>query len=136
MPSSLRLLVILVLLTVAAAVASGAGLYLQARSRTQATAEAISGGNVDAGETAIGRYGCGSCHEIPGIAGATGKVGPALAGVATRLEIAGVLANDPRHMVAWLRKPQQILPGNGMPDQGVTERDARDMTAYLYTLTR
>ena len=136
MPSSLRFLVGLFLLSIGVAAASGVALYLQARSRTQTTAEAISGGHADAGEAAIGRYGCGSCHEIPGIAGATGKVGPALGGIATRAEIAGLLANDPTNMIAWLRHPQHILPGNGMPEQGVTERDGRDIAAYLYTLKR
>jgi len=136
MPSSLRWLAALLALSVAAAVAGGAVLYVQARARTQTMAEAISGGHVDAGQAAIARYGCGSCHEIPGIAGATGKAGPALAGMATRTAIAGVLVNDPPHLIAWLRRPQAILPGNGMPDQGVTESDARDMAAYLYTLKR
>lgn len=34
----------------------------------------------------------------------------------------------------WLEHPQRVVPGNGMPEQGVSGRDARDMTAYLYTL--
>jgi len=136
MPSSLRFLAALVLLSIGTAVAAGAILYLQARSRTQASAEAITGGRVDAGKAAIARYGCGSCHEIPGIAGANGKVGPALGGIATRVEIAGIRTNDPADMVLWLRHPQAVLPGNGMPEQGVTEGDARDIAAYLYTLKR
>jgi cytochrome c2 len=136
MTASLYFVVALFLLCVGGAAASGVALYLQAQSRIRITAEAISGGHVDAGEVAIGRYGCGSCHEIPGIAGATGKVGPALGGIATRVEIAGMLANDPANMVAWLRHPQRILPGSGMPEMGVTEHDARDVAAYLYTLKR
>jgi cytochrome c2 len=32
--------------------------------------------------------------------------------------------------------PQEMEPGTAMPDVGVTEADARDMAAYLYTLQR
>jgi cytochrome c1 len=37
-------------------------------------------------------------------------------------------------MVTWLRDPQEIVPGNAMPDMGLSEEQARDITAYLYTL--
>jgi len=33
-----------------------------------------------------------------------------------------------------IRDPQGVAPGNGMPNLGVSERDARNMAAYLYTL--
>lgn len=36
----------------------------------------------------------------------------------------------------WLREPQRVNPDSAMPDLGVSERDARDMAAYLYTLDR
>ncbi len=136
MPSSLRWLAALFGFSVVTAAAALGTLYLQDRSRTRTTAEALSGGRVDAGRAAIERYGCGGCHDIPGVPGATGKVGPALKGIAVRAQIAGVLVNDPERMIAWLREPQAILPGNGMPQQGVSERDARDIAAYLYTLKR
>ena len=48
--------------------------------------------------------------------------------------IAGELANTPDNMVRWLRNPKSIDPLTAMPDLGVTERDARDMAAYLATL--
>jgi cytochrome c2 len=57
-----------------------------------------------------------------------------LQGIAKRAEIAGYLANDPDSMARWLMHPQAVAPGNGMPDQGVTPAEARDMTAYLRTL--
>jgi len=59
--------------------------------------------------------------------------GPSLAKIATRSEIAGHFANTPQNMVQWLQHPQQLLPGNGMPDMGVTDSDARNIAAYLYT---
>jgi cytochrome c1 len=48
--------------------------------------------------------------------------------------LAGVLTNTPEHMIEWLRNPQWISPLSAMPDLGVTERDARDIAAYLSTL--
>jgi cytochrome c2 len=37
-------------------------------------------------------------------------------------------------MVRWLMSPQRVSPGSAMPDLGVREQDARDITAYLATL--
>jgi cytochrome c2 len=37
-------------------------------------------------------------------------------------------------MVTWLRHPQQIVPGNAMPDLGISEADGRDIAAFLETL--
>ncbi len=51
-----------------------------------------------------------------------------------RTIIAGLLQNTPANMVTWLRAPQDIVPGNAMPDLGLPEEQARDITAYLYTL--
>jgi cytochrome c len=36
--------------------------------------------------------------------------------------------------MAWIRHPQQLEPGVVMPEMGVTQEDARDLAAYLYTL--
>jgi cytochrome c1 len=36
--------------------------------------------------------------------------------------------------VQWLREPQAVHPGTAMPDLDVSERDARDIAAYLGTL--
>lgn len=91
-------------------------------------------GDANRGKAAMGQYACNTCHEIPGIAGAYVPVGPPLAAMATRKYIGGVLPNTPENMVLWLRAPQKIDPGTAMPDLYVTERDARDMAAYLYTL--
>jgi cytochrome c1 len=37
-------------------------------------------------------------------------------------------------MVRWLKDPQSIVPGNVMPNTGLSDKDARDVAAYLYTL--
>jgi cytochrome c2 len=133
---SLRFVVLLLALATVAGVASTIVLYGQDAAQARTTAEQISGGHVDAGKAAINRYGCGACHQIPGIPGAEGQVGPSLNAFGTRSEIAGVLVNNPQNLTRWVRRPQEIVPGNGMPDQGVTERDARDIAAYLYTIRR
>ena len=92
------------------------------------------GGNSHRGAALIGQYGCGTCHVIPGIEGANGLVGPPLTQMGERVVIAGVLRNTPDNMVKWLRDPQAVVPNNAMPDMGLDEQQARDITAYLYTL--
>jgi cytochrome c1 len=37
-------------------------------------------------------------------------------------------------MIKWLRDPQGVVPGNAMPDMGLSEDQARDIAAYLSTL--
>jgi mono/diheme cytochrome c family protein len=86
------------------------------------------------GKIAIQQYACATCHEIPGIVGANKPVGPPLDGMARRGFIGGILANEPANMARWLRDPQAVSPESAMPNLGVTERDARDIAAYLYTL--
>lgn len=94
----------------------------------------IAGANAAHGPKLIRAYGCGSCHLVPGVVDARGMVGPPLTHFARRGYIAGILRNTPDHLILWLRNPQQVLPGNAMPDSGVTAQDARDIAAYLYTL--
>ena len=88
----------------------------------------------DRGRAAISRYGCGSCHTIPGITGAQGLVGPPLSQIASRVYIAGVLPNDPDNMIRWIENPPAVDEKTAMPNMSVTPRDARDIAAYLYTL--
>lgn len=66
--------------------------------------------------------------------GANAPVGPPLAGISARGFLGGVLPNTPENLVRWLRAPQEINPRTAMPDLGVSERDARDIAAYLATL--
>jgi cytochrome c2 len=92
------------------------------------------GGDAENGKLLLRQFACSSCHEIPGVAGGRGKVGPPLAGVARRVYIAGVWPNTPERMAAFIRDPHKADPRTAMPDLGVTELHARDMVAYLYTL--
>src|SRR5690348_6627513 len=87
-------------------------------------------GNAQRGLLAIERAQCGSCHLIPGVPNADGLVGPPLDHFANRTMVAGLLPNTPDHLVRWLRFPQSVVPGNGMPDTGLSEDQARDVAAY------
>lgn len=91
-------------------------------------------GDPGRGATLIRAVGCGSCHIVPGVNDANGLVGPPLGQMGRRIYIAGLLRNTPDNMITWLRSPQSVVPGNAMPDMGLSEADARDIAAYLYTL--
>ena len=91
-------------------------------------------GDPDRGAVQITRAECGACHEIPGITDANGLVGPPLTHFGRRTMVAGMLPNRPDALVRWLRDPQSVVPGNGMPDTHLSDQQARDVAAYLYTL--
>jgi cytochrome c1 len=80
--------------------------------------------------------GCGGCHTIPGVAGANGTVGPALAGVAARTAIAGgaVPNTGPDDLKKWILDPPAVKPGTQMPKLGLTDQEATDIVAFLETL--
>lgn len=94
----------------------------------------VAGGDAEQGRQALVTYGCGSCHAIPGVTGANSYVGPPLTSWGKRQYVAGVLTNEPDNVIAWIRDPQAIVPGNAMPNLQVTDADARNIAAYLYTL--
>lgn len=98
------------------------------------TARRLTGGEPEHGPALIRKYGCSTCHAIPGVPGADGMVGPSLDRIASRTYLAGRLPNTPENLLRWIREPQSISPGTAMPQMGVTEQDGRDIAAYLYTL--
>ena len=100
----------------------------------QQAAQAATGGSAKRGMAAIARYGCGSCHVIPGIGEAVGRAGPPLTGIGDRIYIAGVLQNTPDNLVKWIENPHGVDEKTVMPNLGVTHQDAIDIAGYLYTL--
>jgi cytochrome c1 len=34
----------------------------------------------------------------------------------------------------WIQKPREVSPHTDMPNMNVSDQDARDIVAYLYTL--
>jgi cytochrome c len=102
---------------------------------SRAHVRATTGGDPGRGEAAIAKHGCGSCHVIPGIRMARGKVGPPLSDFAERSFIAGNAPNTPANLAAWIRRPDSVEPGTVMPVLGVSPQESRDITAYLYLET-
>lgn len=86
------------------------------------------------GKRALYQYACNACHTIPGVTGSAPNVGPPLAGMARRPLIAGKLPNTTANMERWLRHTREVDPLTAMPEMGLSERDARDIAAYLAAL--
>jgi len=74
------------------------------------------------GVALMDRLACFGCHEMPG-AGVRGRVGPELTYAADRA--------SPAWLLAWLRRPADLLATPRMADFGFSERDAADIVAYL-----
>ena len=91
-------------------------------------------GDTERGRALLQQYGCGACHNIPGVRNASGTIGPPLDRLGRRVYVAGVLVNSPAELARWIREPDVVKPGTGMPNAHVTEQDARDIVAYLYGL--
>lgn len=94
----------------------------------------VDGGDARRGVHVIEDYGCGSCHTIPGVRDAKGLVGPPLLWWSRRTFIAGEIPNTPENLVRWIRAPQSVEAATAMPALGLSEQQARDAAAYLYTL--
>lgn len=91
-------------------------------------------GNPANGKQLIQSFGCGSCHTIPGIPAARGVVGPPLMFFSRRTMIAGELPNTPSNLIRWIVNPPDVEPKTAMPNLGVSDAQAHDIAAYLYTL--
>ena len=113
------------------------GTPLPPRFGAPPSAPVVSGtatGDPDRGRHVLQQYACITCHDIPGAVGAAIPVGPPLSSMGLRSYVGGVLANTQENLAHFLRAPQRYVPDGAMPDLGVTERDARDMAAYLESL--
>jgi cytochrome c len=97
------------------------------------TSEPITDGNPQTGKQAIMHYGCVACHEIKGVEQANGVIGPSLEKIRERVYVGGVAPNTPDNLVKWIMHPKELSPKTAMPELGVSETDARDIAAYLYS---
>ncbi len=91
------------------------------------------------GVRVILQRGCGSCHTIPNIPGASGTIGPNLGGatpIGQRKQIAGgaVPNNSPAELAAWIMDPPALKPGTAMPKLGLSQDEANAAAAYLYSI--
>lgn len=105
--------------------------YMSGRKLRQA-AQLTGGGDARSAPREIRSYGCNTCHQISGIPGARGLIGPSLEGIGQRYYIAGELPNTPDNLMRWIQHPREVNPHTVMPEMGVTEQDSRDIAAYLY----
>ncbi|HEX3130970.1 MAG TPA: c-type cytochrome [Thermoanaerobaculia bacterium] len=110
------------------------GLLATGCNSAEETARRLTGGEPERGRALIRGYGCQTCHTVPGVPGADGMVGPPLDRIASRTYLAGRLPNTPQNLMRWIRDPQGISPGTAMPNLHVSEKDGRDIAAFLYTL--
>lgn len=94
----------------------------------------VAGGDAERGKRLIQDYGCVACHAVPGIPHHGSNVGPPLEKMGKRVYVAGVVPNTPDQLVRWLRNPPAVDARTAMPNLGISEAEAKDMAAYLYTL--
>lgn len=91
----------------------------------------VHGGNAARGKELAIRYGCGSCHVIPGLPRAVGRVGPRLEDLKRQVYIGGVLPNTPENLTAWIYDPKRFSPETAMPALPRNEAEARDIAAWI-----
>jgi cytochrome c len=113
---------------------AGGGWWWRDTQRAEARADRLTGGDPSRGQRLLRRHGCTGCHEIPGVRGADGRVGPSLDHFAGRVYIAGVAENSAVALIQWLEDPQSLDPRTAMPRTGIDRQGARDVAAFLYTL--
>ena len=89
--------------------------------------------------------GCGGCHTIPNIPGASGTIGPNLGPhddvppVSERKMIAtypnGTVPNNSVDDLAkWILDPPTLKPGTPMPKLGLSQDEASAAAAFLYSI--
>jgi len=79
----------------------------------------------------IREKGCGSCHQIPAMSSANGRVGPSLAHYSKRAYIAGVMPNTKENLIAWLLNPKAVTADTAMPNSQLTIAQAKQITTFL-----
>jgi len=84
-----------------------------------ATGETLSGSE-ERGRRVFNESRCVTCHAVEGKGG---DIGPDLSKVGSKLRAGWLLG--------WLRNPQKVMPETRMPVFGFTERDVRDLAAFL-----
>ncbi|HEX6965932.1 MAG TPA: c-type cytochrome [Gemmatimonadaceae bacterium] len=94
----------------------------------------VPGGDAARGKLVLQTHACVACHTIPGVKYATGRVAPPLVDFGKRGFIGGVAPNKPENLIKWVMNPQALKPRTDMPNMDLTEQEARDVAAYLYTL--
>lgn len=101
----------------------------------QLTPAAGVAGDPNAGRALFIQKGCGGCHTIAGLPGAAGVAGPRLDNTVVRGTIAGDrIPATAQNLAQWIYDPASLKPSTSMPKPGVTQAEARDIAAFLYSL--
>jgi cytochrome c oxidase subunit 2 len=101
-----------------------------AQQKQAAAAEA----SAAAGRTTLESLSCVNCHTIRGTS-AKGKFGPDLTHLMSRFTLAsGTVLNNPDELRRWIRDPQEVKPGNLMPNMQLSDDQIDRVVAYLSTL--
>lgn len=119
---------------VAAALAAVGALQMDHERAVQRAAADYAGGDPHMGRNDMVSYGCVACHIVPGFPGTNSHVGPSLESFGARTYVAGAAENTPENLIHFIRDPRSVAPKSAMPTLGVSESDARNLAAYLYTL--
>ena len=104
------------------------------RVSSDRSAAQMTSGEPQRGKETMVSLGCVACHDVPGVTGTKREVGPSLAGFGLRPFVAGAAENTPEKLIQFLRDPRSIAPKSAMPKLKMSEAEARDMAAFLYTL--
>jgi cytochrome c oxidase subunit 2 len=76
--------------------------------------------------------GCGGCHVMGGVQGASGRIGPSLSHFGSRTTLAaGMFPNTRDELTAWLDDPPDRKPEADMPDLGLSQEQIDALVAYL-----
>ncbi|MEQ6376171.1 cytochrome c oxidase subunit II [Bacillaceae bacterium S4-13-56] len=75
---------------------------------------------------------CIGCHAVD--AGSQVQTGPNLTNFGNRSKVAGFTDNTKENVVEWLSDPQDVKPGNKMPNVGLTKEEASKIADYLQQL--
>ena len=97
-------------------------------------APGLPGGDPRAGQQLLIDKGCGGCHTVAGVPGASGVAGPNLTNIGLRPTLAGAsIPNSPKTMTAWLMDPAALKSDARMPNVGLSQQEAQDLTAFLFS---
>ena len=89
---------------------------------------------VRAGRDVFASVACISCHTVRGTPG-NGVFGPDLTHLMSRATLgAGVAANTPENLRAWVDDPARLKPGARMPAMKLSREQLDGLVAYLVTL--
>jgi len=94
--------------------------------------ENVQGGNLERGKQLVDEVGCKGCHVIDGderVRNARGKsydIAPELSRIGSK--------TSPEWLYEWIRNPKKFRADAQMPNLRLTEREAKDIVAYLQTL--